>query len=445
MKREKQGARAKAISRLRGRSLKQRRFQPDPDLPIQFSGLKCSGAAKARHAALGFGPEGILAAAAEFADHDQRQSVKKQTRVFILGAGCSAKTGYPLGSDLTHQLQEFYWSIPIDCARIKQSASDTIALVKSLPTLKTLDQLAKRIDDEFLEWSAERGSRTVDQIYLDRERLADKQIRDAKVAISVMFVCREDDARRTGLASYKRLLDSVFGGEPWEVAVAESDCHVLSFNYDRLFEVAFHDYFKGFKPQQFGTYAKEVLNSGFSNRMNGGYDKIEPAPGHFCFLKLHGSADWWVRKAAGTRGQDECRLYWPTEPVLSASAHNDHNYFRRIEDLLNRNSTLPWEALIAFSHEKQRAIKRATDFLADRYLERIEAHAASVLATPTEVRVIGYSFAPIDSRHLVNNLLSKVQESARITVQNIAVATVQSRLEAYPRLRGRVEFDPTPF
>jgi len=38
------GARAKAISRRRGRSLKQRRFQSDHDPPIQFSGLKCSGA-----------------------------------------------------------------------------------------------------------------------------------------------------------------------------------------------------------------------------------------------------------------------------------------------------------------------------------------------------------------------------------------------------------------
>jgi len=78
--------------------------------------------------------------------------------------------------------------------------------------------------------------------------------------------------------------------------------------------------------------------------------------------------------------------------------------------------------------EKQRGVKGRTDFLADRYLEKIEAHAASVLATATEVRIIGYSFAPIDSRHVVNNLLSNIPRDSKVIVQNMDVATVRSRL-----------------
>jgi len=54
--------------------------------------------------------------------------------------------------------------------------------------------------------------------------------------------------------------------------------------------------------------------------------------------------------------------------------------------------------------------------------------------------------AGCSGRHVADHLLSKVPEGARIVVQNPDAATVRSRLEAYPCLRGpRVEFDPTRF
>ena len=371
-------------------------------------------------------------------------SEKKQVRVLILGAGCSAKCEYPLGIGLTKQLQEFHEDIPANCTHIRLSVSNTVNLMQRIPGIETLDQLAKQIDDDFLAWSAQRGSIIADQAYLDRERLTDQRILDAKIATSAMFVAREKNARKTGLLSYHHLLESLFGGEPWQVAVAESDCRVLSFNYDRLIEIGFLKYFKSFNPQQFGMYARDVLNSGFNDRVNGGYDKVEAVPNHFCFLKLHGSAGWWVKKPDNC-GNDE-RRYWPAMP-------SDEDDLQKIEQQLNVNEkqkTQSWEPLIAFPHEKQRAVKGQTDFLADRYLEKIEAHAATVLAGATEVRIIGYSFAPIDSRHVVNNLLNRIPARSRIIIQNTDVASVRSRLEAYPTMsdrvqRGCVEFDPTPF
>src|SRR6266498_1305157 len=356
----------------------------------------------------------------------------KESRVCILGAGCSAKCGYPLGVGLTTQLQGFYWDIPADCTRIKQSVSDTITLMKALPAMETLDQLAKWIDDDLLERNNRRRSNIADQAYLDRERLAYKQILNAKLATSALFVTREENARKSRLPSYHRLLDSVFGGDPWQEAVAKSDCHVLTFNYDRLFEVAFHDRFKSFEQQRYGTYTKEVLNSGFNNRMNDGYDNVGPVSDRFCFLKLHGSAGWWVKTVPGNRGTNECRRYWPSIP----SAHDD---LKKMEEQLEKNEQQnkiqPWEPLIAFPHEKQRAVQGETDFLADRYIEKIEIHAASVLAAATQVRIIGYSFAPIDSRHVVEKLLDKIPPDSAIIVQNMDVASVRSRLEGYPSMR----------
>jgi len=366
-------------------------------------------------------------------------SEMKHVRVFILGAGCSANCEYPLGIDLTRQLQKFALDIPTDCTRIKQSVSDTITLMRGLPAIETLDQLAKQIDDDFLAWSAQRGSMIADRTCLDKERLANKQILDAKVAISAMFVVREENARRRGLPGYHRLLEFLFEGEPWQEAVGESDCHVLSFNYDRLFEIAFLDRFNTFPWQQHSVYGESALNSGFNSGDfdNSGYEKVQLTEGRFCFLKLHGSADWWVKKRAGNRSNpdDELRHYWPRNPnKASVNLHEFEEFLRK-----------QWEPLIAFPHEKQRAVKRQTDFLADRYLEKTEAHAVSVLANATEVKIIGYSFAQIDGSHVVNNLLNKVPEDAKIIVRNTDITTVKSRLEEYPTLRKRVEFDPTPF
>jgi len=69
-------------------------------------------------------------------------------------------------------------------------------------------------------------------------------------------------------------------------------------------------------------------------------------------------------------------------------------------------------------------------------------HAASVVAHATEVRVIGYSFNPIDSRHMVTNLLTKAT-CEKIVIQNRV--DVRKSLESYKELGRRLDFDPTPF
>lgn len=356
-------------------------------------------------------------------------SEMKRSRVFILGAGCSAKCGYPLGIGLTDQLQQFYWELLNDCARIKQSVSDTINLMKGVPSIETLDQLAKHLEEEC---GAHRQT----------EKQTDQQILNAKIATSAMFVAREEAAKKVDLQGYLNLIASIFGGDPWQIGIEMSNAHVLSFNYDRLFEISFQRYFAHFDPERFGLYSDAVLNSGFKRGNGYRYEMVQVGDNRFCFLKLHGSAGWWVRLRSGNKAKDECRLYCPACPERL----NEPN-LEKIEELLQKNEGClkPWEPLIAFPHEKHRAVKGETEFLADPYLEKIEACAARVLASSTEVRIIGYSFAPIDSRHVVDNLLNKIPDGASIAVQNKDIATVKSRLEAYPALRGRVEFDPTPF
>ena len=369
-------------------------------------------------------------------------SPSEESKVFILGAGCSADCGYPLGKGLAAQIEEFQSGISGRFPIIGQCVRDTIDLAKGLPQFDTLDQLAKHAEDNFSSWRQRSGSIVWDKGSQERQNLCDKQIMGAKIAVSAMFLAREERARSQGLRSYERFIASIFGGEPWQDGVKAANCHVLTFNYDRLFEIAFLGYFKSFDPALASLYGHSVLNSGFNQRANDGFDKIEPVTGRFNFLKMHGSAGWWVRKSLE---DGEQRRYWPAVPIGPANVQEIEDLLRKngvySYDTLNKLKTLPWEPLITFPHEKQRSLESSrTGFPYDPYIRQVWGHAAHLLAAATEVEVIGYSFSAIDSRHMVNELLLRATHAGRIVVRNPEVATVEANLRSYAQLRGRVKF-----
>jgi hypothetical protein len=208
------------------------------------------------------------------------------TRVFILGAGCSADCGYPLGAGFKNALDQFRSQISDDCSTIKQTVCDTITLMESLPNIQTLDQLARHIDEELESWRKQRNWHT-DLEDSKREKIARGKILDAKIATSALFLALEEKIPKSGIAKYEDFIVSTLGGsaQTLEDVLSQADCHVLSFNYDRLFEIAFLNRFKQPDPRQSGLYSGKVLNSGFdANR-----DAVKPVSGRFSFLKFHGS------------------------------------------------------------------------------------------------------------------------------------------------------------
>jgi len=68
-----------------------------------------------------------------------------------------------------------------------------------------------------------------------------------------------------------------------------SHCHVLTFNYDRMFEIAF---LGRFNLDGYALYDRRVLNSGVP-AISGIRTKILFEPEAFSFLKLHGSILGW--------------------------------------------------------------------------------------------------------------------------------------------------------
>jgi hypothetical protein len=366
-------------------------------------------------------------------------SQSKETRVFILGAGCSVECGYPLGTGLTTEFENFLGEIPTECPKIKQSVTATIDLLRRLPGTETLDRLAARVEQDLNDWKRQRGSPYVDAEYLEREKLAAKEILDAKIAMSAMFLAREERARQMRLLNYKRFITHILGGPPW-MAAREAECHVLTFNYDRLFEIAFSQSFTAFDQRNGALYGGDVLNSVFEFNL-GEWSVAQPISGRFSFVKLHGSAGWWVKaKREDGRG---ARRYWPAFPVTGLTLEEIEKSIPK-----ERGGPFGWSPLLAFPHERQesqeyfnnRAESSGYDWAP--YIDAVWKHAASAVADATEVRVIGYSFDPIDSRYMVNELLSKAT-CEKIVIQN--KVDVRSNLESYKQLRARLDFDPAPF
>jgi hypothetical protein len=261
-----------------------------------------------------------------------------------------------------------------------------------------------------------------------------KEMVAAKTATNALFLAREEQARQTGLKRCRNFITRILGGPPWKKALSDADCHVLTFNYDQLFEIAFLDSFLDFNTES--LYDGEGLNSGF--RLYGDYDFVNPTPDRFSFLKLHGSAGWRVSIKRGGG-----RSYGLSVPVKPTSLIEIEKRFPN-----QWKCHLDWEPLIAFPGERQNSQDyfatrgQSSDYAWAPYIDSVWEHAAKLVAIATQIRVIGYSFNQIDSRPMVERLLNKAT-CEKIMIQNRD--DVRENLEGYKELRGRLDFDPTPF
>jgi hypothetical protein len=239
-------------------------------------------------------------------------SESKCNRVFILGAGCSANYGYPLGAKLVDELRQFLPKIPSGCPLIEGAVSKSIYLASRFPEANTLDKLVNLPEGRFNAFRGGRGH-AWQSADTHQENLTDEEILNAKIATSALFLDNETEARKKVLKGYKEyLFPAVFRqADCWQNAINDSDCSVFTFNYDRLFELAFLDYFRNsegpYAIRQFALYGQSVLNSGFDPTLEWGRKRIAIKQGRFCFLKLHGSAGWWARECKFTTDSKRSR------------------------------------------------------------------------------------------------------------------------------------------
>lgn len=159
------------------------------------------------------------------------------TKVYILGAGCSAGFGYPLGNGFVQALDSFGQTLTApDKQQVKRAVERTVELLQSR-SIATLDELVARVNDGVFD----EGSHS----FVQKEQKREERIYEAKIATVALFLSLEPAALKTGLASYSNLLREILPGHDHWMRRLETTSHrILSFNYDRLFEMAFLQLFR---------------------------------------------------------------------------------------------------------------------------------------------------------------------------------------------------------
>ena len=155
-------------------------------------------------------------------------------QLFILGAGCSVGYGYPTAAGMVPALNQFAEGLGPEAERIRGVAKRTVDLMRELK-VETIDELAHRLQ----EGHADDANLPPEE----RSRRRVRRIEEAKFAVSVLFHSLESNAAAGGLKSYHSLLHRLFpsdAGQHYQELLARSTARVFSFNYDRLFEIAFH-------------------------------------------------------------------------------------------------------------------------------------------------------------------------------------------------------------
>jgi hypothetical protein len=336
-------------------------------------------------------------------------------RVYILGAGCSfhAQHGYPLAKNFIEELRSYssqFRDIK-DCFRIKTAVDRTVELLSRCQYgtchAATIDQLVnliwtRRCDNQLLALNGKYKN--------DVTALRELAVRDAKIATAACFLDKEKAAREYHLDRYanfiRRILNETGTSTPIYQRFQTTSARVLTFNYDRLFELAFFATLADGRMSQLNPYSSEVFNCG----LDGFGERGTIESSRFCFLKLHGSIglqctdDDWGPKVFQIADANHVES-WSTPKI------SDEMFFPR------QHSPVP--PMVVFPYEKDYVVAKRPNKLPFReYVMRVWTHAAHVLQEAEQIWIIGYSFDPNDCGRLIE-LLRDANKCKRLVIQNI--------------------------
>jgi hypothetical protein len=325
----------------------------------------------------------------------------RETTVFFLGAGCSVKYGYPLAAGLAPAFESFRQSLGDDARKLKQAVDETVALMRQ-SNVQTVDELVFRIHNGVLDDPKHQSTHAYG-VRLQR-------ILKAKIATAALFLALEQCAKSANLDNYQHLILKMFPGSGgWQQRLRNTKCCLLTFNYDRLFEMALLRMFNIDADTQL-LYGESILNSGLNHCMGEGIGFKDNC---FCYLKLHGSIGMRIHEEYG---QPRYYPYLDGAKPGETIELNDGRFFGRSANPLPQDRDP--EPLLVFPFEKDFVRSGSPNRLAFReYISAIWQHAERVVALVSEIWFIGYSFAMMD-RGAVVDLLTHAKRCKRLVVQN---------------------------
>jgi predicted ester cyclase len=339
--------------------------------------------------------------------------------LIILGAGCSLNSGYPVANDMFPRLAEFRDSLGNEAVKLRRLVTDTPRVVAKLreqgESVGTLDTLARLIHE----------SHAFGQTMRQRSHF----VVAAKISVAALFLFLEPEAVRKGLPGYRKLLMRIFPDIPkvgFRRATQLSRHRVLTFNYDRLFELAFRQYFPDFDGTE-ALYYKTVLNSSLSLVDSGNLD-IDL--NRFSFLKLHGSAGLYgfseqIYPSAKSGNVEHIHsIPDPKSPIPITDAE----FFYPKDDPIHSGKPKP--VLITFPHEKDHLKKYPSNLLSFKdYIPKIWEAAHDFACQAEEIHIVGYSCPAADAQAL-EKLFAAAKICRRYLIENPSPGDVCQRLHS---------------
>ena len=210
--------------------------------------------------------------------------------------------------------------------------------------IDTIDELVRRIDQGHYDESSGFHHRRCSQTRATK--FGYERIESAIIAISALFLHQEGKVARQGLRRYQEFLNELFPGADSAWPASTNSCHVLTFNYDRMFEAAFRERFN-FDTQRLGFYGGRGLNSGLDIHYN---RQVKFSENQFSFLKLHGSVGMWAVEELN----DVCHHYGLPRVNEPQEISDDMFYQKKSSDNKSRKRTafpllfLPAQAAVRF-------------------------------------------------------------------------------------------------
>jgi hypothetical protein len=319
------------------------------------------------------------------------------------------------------QFQKHLEHLGHDAVKLHKLVAQTLALVKKLhqqdESVTTLDTLARLIHE------GKAGGKNMQERY--------PLVVAAKVSVAALFLFLEREALEKELPGYRQLLIRVFPDIPkvgFRRAIELSRHRILTFNYDRLFELAFRQYFPEFDGTE-ALYCPTVLNSGLLWCCA---EKLEIDPNKFSFLKLHGSAGFYGDTLETNPSNKNTRIEHThtipdpkTPPTIT-----DAEFFNPDNPADPIHSGKPKPVLITFPHEKDHLTQYTDNLLPFKnYTPKIWDHAHQFVSQAQEIQILGYSCPKADAQAL-ESLFAAAKTCRRYLIENPSPGDVCQRLHS---------------
>jgi len=303
--------------------------------------------------------------------------------ITVLGAGASVGCGYPLADDFFAGVKTFGQSVSEKCPRLSQVIDYVVAKAGELGCL-TPDDLALRM---YQTRYGENRDEAINVLYY------------ARTVTDAFFLATEGQVSPPAVRAYKDYWHEVLGNysQSWRSGFPNTKHRLVTFNYDRVAELAFVRHFPEIANNGLDLYGPGMLNTGFSGWRSG----LKFGDG-FCYLKLHGGIGVTpIGRNEVEAAFGDCFIHYAVALSNTKVEITDNLYFAAGGDRLPKRKFTP---LVAFPIDKQHVESGGEEYNFKDYIDAVGTKAREIFRKAERIEIIGYSFRAPDKKWLVSLL-----------------------------------------